>query len=151
MMPAPPNEHLLCTCFLWPRTAASDIETTRQHRRPPSHTCHCIKSSATLGQTSTNPSLARLSRICVASASASALPRQAEAEVESGESQEEQPLIFRPGQRCVHTFLHCFSNLSRQRLQQDPTSTHHAHCLQEPESNDCDDSAASGIRAMGVR
>lgn len=151
MMPAPPNEHLLCTCFLWLRTAASDIEITRQHRRPPSHIWHCIESFAILGQTSTNSSLARLSRIWVASASASALSRQAEAEVDSGKSQEEQPLVFGSRQRCVQTFLDCFSNLSSDRLPQNPTTTHHSHCLQESEPNDRDDSAASGIRAMGVR
>lgn len=134
MMPAPPNEHLLCTSFLWPTTAAFDIEITRLHRRPLLHTCHCIKSSSVLDQASIKSSLARLSRIWVASAPASALSRQAEAEVDLGKIQEEQPMIFALRQRFVMISLHChcFSSLSRGRPYQEPISTQYAQCLEEP-------------------
>lgn len=108
MRPAPPNEHLLRTSFLCLITAASDIEITRQHRRPLLHNCNCIKLSAVLDQASIKSSLACVSRIWFASASASALSRQAEAEVDFGKSQEEQPLVFALRQRCVViSFIAC--------------------------------------------
>lgn len=123
MMPAPPHEHLLCTSFLWLTTAASDIEITRQYRRPLLHSCHCIKASAVLDQVYRKPSLAHLSRIWVAFASASASSLQAEAEVDSCARQ-----------RCVMISLHfhCFSSLSRDRPYQALISTQHAQCLEEP-------------------